>query len=153
MSEVDRIKDQFVRTSIGQAWHGPAVLESLEGVSLKQALARPIISAHTIAELALHIKAWVNITTIRLEGKAFNASAEDDWPEVNIASEEEWTKEIESLKESVNRLAASISSFQESRLDGLAAGQNYSNYFMLHGLIQHNVYHAGQISLLKKALG
>lgn len=153
MNEINRIRDQLLKSFEGGAWYGPSVLETLEGVSYEQASVRPVNNAHTIAELALHIKAWQNITRIRLEGNAFDASPADDWPEVNIASEKEWALEIEKLKESFKLLSESISKSNEAKLDYAAAGQNYSNYFMLHGLIQHNAYHAGQITLLKKALG
>jgi hypothetical protein len=49
-------------------------------------------------------------------------------------------------------LIESITELDKNILDGNVAGKNYTNYFLLHGLIQHNVYHAGQIALLKKTL-
>ena len=57
--ETEKIVNQLHRAFVGEAWHGPAVLEILKGVSAEQALARPLDGGHSIWELALHIEAWV----------------------------------------------------------------------------------------------
>ena len=58
MPEVNRIRDQLRRAFEGQAWHGPAVMELLDGVTAKQAATRPVVAVHTMWELVLHIGAW-----------------------------------------------------------------------------------------------
>jgi uncharacterized damage-inducible protein DinB len=58
MNEVQRIVDQLRRAFEGEAWHGPAVMQILEGITAAQAAAHPASGAHSIWEIVLHIAAW-----------------------------------------------------------------------------------------------
>ena len=79
MSEIERIREQLKRCHRGEAWHGPSVLEAIDGLSAEQAAARPVASGHTIFELVLHIIAWRNVARRRLEGERVD-SLPDDQP-------------------------------------------------------------------------
>lgn len=154
MSEVKRIKSEMRRAFEGEAWHGPSVMEILAGVTAEQAAARPIASAHTIWEITLHINAWESVVLRRLKGEPVGSIAdEENFPPVTITSEEAWRQAIEKLKQDNLALREAVASLDDNQLSDIAAGANYSIYFMLHGVIQHDLYHAGQIALLKKALG
>jgi uncharacterized damage-inducible protein DinB len=152
MTEPDRIEDQIKRAFEGDAWHGPATREVLAGVTAEQAASRHPAGAHTIWELVLHVTAWKVIVRRRLEGEPpFEPSPEEDWPPVGASEESDWQTTIEELERAQDRLHRAVKSFPESRLDETVAGQDYSHYVMLHGLVQHDLYHAGQIAILKKA--
>lgn len=58
MTEIQRIVDQLNRAFEGEAWHGPAVMDILEGITAQQAAARPFNGTHSIWEIVLHIAAW-----------------------------------------------------------------------------------------------
>jgi hypothetical protein len=66
-----RIADQLKRAFEGDAWHGPAVLEVLQGVTARAAASKPIPGAHSIWELVLHIAAWDGVIRRRMEGCSF----------------------------------------------------------------------------------
>ena len=149
--EVKRIADQLRRAFEGEAWHGPSLRELLTGVTAEMAAAKPIANAHSIWEIALHIAAWENAVRRRLEGEAVDLPAEEDWPKVTATSEAAWKKTLEALETSNTRLRETISRLTDSQLENKVAGQNHTMYFTLHGIIQHDLYHAGQIALLKKA--
>ena len=152
MSEVKRINSQLRRAFAGQAWHGPAVQELLAGVTAEQAAARRLPGAHNIWEIVLHIAAWEEVVRRRLEGEALkDAPGEVDWPPVTDTSEPAWRVALQKLDEGHQALREAVSRLDEAQLAETAAGTNYSIYFMLHGVIQHDLYHAGQIALLKKA--
>jgi len=154
VNEVKRISSQLRRSFDGEAWHGPSVREVLANVTAGQAAARPIPNAHTIWELALHIAAWENVARRRIEGEIIpNVSNEEDWPAVTDTGEEAWQKAIEYLGQNHEALRDVVRKLDEAQLSEMAAGANYSVYFLLHGVVQHNIYHAGQIALLKKANG
>ena len=68
MTEVGRIVDQLNRAFEGEAWHGPAVVEILEGITAQQAATRPLNGAHSIWEITLHIAAWERAVLLRLQG-------------------------------------------------------------------------------------
>lgn len=153
MSRSKFLAGQVRRSVIGGAWHGPAVLEIVKGVSARQAAQRPL-NTHSIWELLLHIDAWQQITLRRLQGEVFSAQpdSKEDWPPVGSATEAAWRKACASVKRSNQRLAAAAAKCSDKRLVALAGGQRYTNEFMLDGVVQHNIYHAGQIALLKKIL-
>jgi len=156
MSEVERIADQFRRAFDGQAWHGPSVLSILEGISAEQAAAHPLPGAHSIWELTLHIAAWESACERRLRGDPAQLSDEEDWPKVEDTSEESWSNAKNILMTNHQALLNAIASLDESRLDQPIINDSSisfsSVYVTLHGGVQHDLYHAGQIALLKKAL-
>jgi uncharacterized damage-inducible protein DinB len=152
MSEIERIRDQLKRSHQGEAWHGPSLGEVLDGISAERAAARPLGKAHTIWELVLHMVAWIEVARLRLEGERIDSLPdEEDFPKVVDPGEEAWRQALAQLDDAHARLDATLSRFEESRLDGPVPLRQDSYYTMLHGLIQHNAYHAGQIVLLGKA--
>lgn len=153
MTETHRINSLLKRAFQGPAWHGPSLRELLEGVTAEQALAHPIPGAHTIWELVNHVIAWEQISKRRLEGDSANDVPDEvNFPPVADTGEHAWQTTLESLAASNQSLRESIKRIDDVKLEEMAAGQNYSNYAMLHGVIQHDLYHAGQIALLKKAI-
>jgi uncharacterized damage-inducible protein DinB len=153
MSEIRRIGSQLRRTYYGKAWHGPSVREALAGVTARQAAERPVAGAHTIWEITLHIAAWERVALRRLRGEPVeNIPDEENFPTPPDDSEEAWQAALRDTDDVHAGLADEVAHLGEERLDELAAGADYSNRFMLYGLIQHNVYHAGQIAILKKAV-
>jgi len=151
MEEVKRIEDQLRRAFEGDAWHGPSVRKLLEDVTNEMAAARPLADAHSIWEIALHIAAWEGAVRRMLEGEVVKLSAEEDWPPVKDTSEAAWKDSLEALRNGHTQLRGTISRLTDSQLEDVVAGKDYPGYFMLHGIIQHDLYHAGQIAILKKA--
>ena len=153
MSEATRIADQLTRTFAGEAWHGDSLFEILEGVTAKQAAARPIKNAHTIWELVLHIAAWDNAVLRRLGGVAVTLSDAQNFPPVTDVSETAWRKALAEVRRVHEELVKAVSVLPDSQLDEMVPGKegaHYTFYYMLHGVAQHELYHAGQIALLKK---
>ena len=152
MSELKRINGQLKRAFEGKAWHGPSVSEVLAGVTAEQAAAHPIAGAHSIWEITVHIATWERVGRRRAEEFIpIDVSDEEDWPAVEDTSEAAWTRTLEDLRKNHEALRATIRALDESRLEDIVPGTEYSVYFLLHGVIQHDLYHAGQIALLKKA--
>ena len=154
MGEVRRINDQLRRAFDGQAWHGPAVMEVLANVTARQAAAHPISDAHSIWEIVVHIGVWESVARRRVEGEDIKSvPPEEDWPPVNDIGEEAWQKALEELRQGHEALRQAISKLDDAQLSELAMGAEYAIYLVLHGVIQHDLYPAGQIALLKKAMG
>lgn len=151
MGETRRLADQLKRAVAGVAWHGPSLLELLEDVPLEHVAARPVAGAHTIAEITRHALAWQDIVTRRLAGEPWrDETPDEDWPVTSGAAE--WQSLLERLQQGALKLAGDIEAFPDERLNKLIPGAEHSFYGMLHGLVQHHLYHAGQIALLKRAL-
>lgn len=153
MSEVERIAEQLQRAFEGDAWHGPSVQELLSDVTADQAARRPLAHAHNIWEIVLHITAWESVVRRRLAGEVIQELPdEQDWPPVGETSEAAWEKTLEDLKRGQQRLRQAIRGLRDDRLPEAVPSSDHSVYVMLHGVVQHDLYHGGQIALLKKAL-
>lgn len=153
IEEISRIADQLKRAFEGDAWHGPAVLEVLEGVNARAAAAKPVRGAHSIWEIVLHIAAWDGAIRRRMEGQALQLSDEQDFPPVRDTSDAAWRSALGNLKQRHAELIQVLLAMPDYRLTGQVPGKDYDFYHMLHGAVQHELYHAGQIALLKKVAG
>jgi uncharacterized damage-inducible protein DinB len=152
MSEIHRILDQMDRAFSGDAWHGPSLMSVLDGISAEDASTHPIRGAHSIWELVHHASAWNTISQHRVSGENVEITPERDWPPVWEVSEVAWKRALDNLVASHKSLSDSVKGFSDQRLEEKATGPDYSCYTVLHGVVQHNLYHAGQIVMLKKAL-
>ncbi len=151
MNQAGRIADLLHRAFHGNAWHGPAVLEVLADVSAPTAAARPLASAHSIWELVLHITAWEGAVFRRLDGDPALLGDAEDFPPVRDVSDAAWKKVMAALGSGHEALEQAVRALPESRLTEAVPGKDYDIYFLLHGVIQHDLYHAGQMAVLKKS--
>jgi uncharacterized damage-inducible protein DinB len=150
-SEGARIAEQLRRAFDGSAWHGPALLELLEDVDAAMAAARPVPDAHSIWELVLHIAVWDEAGLRRLSGKKWQPTGLANFPRVTKPTEAAWRKAIAATKRTHETLVKTVAALPDSRLADRVPGKRYDFYHMLHGIAQHELYHAGQIAILKKA--
>jgi uncharacterized damage-inducible protein DinB len=158
-SEIERIVDELQREHQGDPWHGSPLRAILGGITHVQAAAKPIPAAHSIWELVLHVTAWKQEVRRRLSGAPAGEPQEGDWPAVGDPTPERWRAALERL-ESVHRdLLTGIRALPEQTLfepsndpRDRETGAGVSYYVLLHGIVQHDVYHSGQIALLKKAV-
>lgn len=142
MNESERIADQLHRAFFGGAWHGPALKELLAGVTEEAADRRPIASGHSIREIVDHLHAWITEADATARGKQYETLEGDrDWPAGNS-----WTDALAALERAEESLEEVVRALPPDRL---GEGER-SLYYLLHGIVQHNLYHAGQIALLKK---
>jgi hypothetical protein len=140
MSELKRLNDQLKRAFEGTAWHGPSVSEVLAGVTAEQAAEHPIAGGHSIWELTLHIATWERVGRRRIEEfTPIDVSDEEDWPAVQDTSEEAWISTLDELRRNHAALRAAIRAMDETRLEDIVPGTQYSVYFLLHGVIQHDL--------------
>lgn len=155
-TETSRIADQLRRAFDGEAWHGPSVLEILSGVTAADAAARPLPKSHRIWDIVLHIAVWDDAARRRMAGEVVQPTPEEDWPAVTDISDRAWQRTLDHLKQTHDALVRAVTASSDSRLLERVPGKepdDYTLYYMLHGIVQHELYHAGQIALLKKAVG
>jgi uncharacterized damage-inducible protein DinB len=160
MREVERLRREVDATLDGDPWYGLAVSRILEGIDASKAAAHPVNGAHSIWELVAHMTAWVNETNRRLTGGAHGNPVEGDWPAITSTTPDSWSAARSALRQAHADLARTLTAIDDSDLERQiagaqvdAAGQPVTLYQTAAGLLQHDAYHAGQIALLKKALG
>jgi uncharacterized damage-inducible protein DinB len=147
------IAEQLRRGFEGDAWHGPALLELLNDIDATTAAAKPLHDVHSIWELVLHIAVWDAASIRRLSGEKTQPTGVANFPTVPKATEAAWRKAIAAAKRTHDVLIKTVKALPESRLRERVPGKKYDFYFMLHGVVQHELYHAGQIAILKKMQG
>lgn len=152
MSEATRIADQLRRAFHGEAWHGDSLFEILADVTAERAAVRPLAHTHTIWELVLHIAAWDGAVLRRLGGDAVELSDAENFPPVTDANELAWRQALAEVRRVHEQLITTVAALPDSRLEDMVPGKSgahYTFYYMLHGVVQHELYHAGQIALLR----
>lgn len=153
ISEACGIADQLQRAFYGEGWHGPGLMELLDDVDAKTAAAKPLKDVHSIWELVLHVAAWDGAGLVRLGGKVCQLTGKKNFPVVPEPTQEAWREAVDEAKRTHDRLVATVAGLNDSRLRDRVPGKKYDFYYMLHGIAQHELYHAGQIAILKKAAG
>jgi uncharacterized damage-inducible protein DinB len=151
VSEISLIVDQLQRGYDGNPWYGPSLVSVLQGVTPAKAAAQPGAGIHSIWELTEHIIAWEQIARRRLQGEVVqNVPESINFPPIREEDAASWHKTLAGLARAHTELLDTIRKLDESQLDKNLRGEDHNSYFLLHGVIQHNIYHAGQIALLKK---
>jgi uncharacterized damage-inducible protein DinB len=153
MTPTDRLVEQLNRTFRGPAWHGPTLVELLADVTAEEAAQVALPTVHTIWEIVLHAAAWKRAVRARVEGKPVQLEGDADWPLVLGDSERAWHDALADLDAAHVALEARVRALSDAALDEASPSDpSTSLYGTLHGVIQHDLYHAGQVAVLKKVL-
>jgi len=136
-----------------RSWHGTNLRGSLRGLSAAEAVWRPQRGRHNIWEEALHAAYWKYAVRQRLVGGkrgAFPLKGSNWFPSPQKASAAEWKKAVRLLGETHRSLRAAVAGFPEARLNRLMPGSKWRAFDCILGAAFHDIYHAGQIQLLKR---
>lgn len=148
----------------GPAWHGPSLRGALRGVTSRTAAARPGAGRHNIWEIAVHAAYWKYAVRRRLLGEKEHRFAYEgrNWftrPDGSksraksaASLERAWSEDVALLSRAHRELCATVASLKERDLDRAARGSHQTPRFMIEGIAMHDVYHAGQIQLLRRLL-
>ena len=127
------------------AWHGPAVMEVLNDID-ESIVNKKIGATHSILELVGHMTVWRTFVTERLLGHE-NFEVTD---EMNFSPPESWAKALDALLISQGKLLESLKQFPSERLSEIVPNRPYKFFTMINGIIHHDLYHLGQIVLIKR---
>ena len=149
MSEITRIAALMEETFEGSPYYGDSVLGALEGVTAEVAGQRPSWSAHSIWELVAHLTAELDYARNVIEGTAGPwIEGETTWPAVPDRSRKAWAEAVAELKRANRSLVDLVKQLDVTVLERQPVRVRGPFYIMLHGTMQHSIFHAGQISLL-----
>ena len=153
MAEKRRLLDLMDRAYRAKAWHGPALMESLAGVTPAMAAKRVVKGAHTIWDLVEHLATWNDAVALRLSGGKPQVPPEKNFPKLPRPTPAAWKKALRRLAASQRRFRAGVVKFPERQIGRKRPGVPTTWYVLIHGQIQHQLYHAGQIALLRRGMG
>jgi uncharacterized damage-inducible protein DinB len=143
----------------GRAWHGPTLRGALRGVTATEAAWRPGRRRHNIWEVTVHAAYWKHIVRRRITGEKRGsiAFAGTNWfrrPDSGRAErtrdlERAWEDDVELLVDEHRRLREAIAALPAGAIDRRVRGRDTAA-FTIRGIAAHDLYHAGQIQLLKR---
>ena len=136
-----------------KAWHGTNFRGSLRGLTAQEALWRPAPQRHNIWEITIHVAYWKYIVRRRILGEkrgSFPLKGSNSFARPESATPDAWRQDVLLLDETHRRLRQAILELPEVRLYHTPAGSKVSNAAMIYGSSSHDLYHAGQIQLLKR---
>ncbi|HWD89031.1 MAG TPA: DinB family protein [Mucilaginibacter sp.] len=159
MATSEKLQYELQNVLSGDPWYGNNVYSIIEQVTFEAAFEKPPGAAHTIAGIVLHMLSWTEEVLDRLNGKAPSLPLSGDWPDTGLPDEEKWQNYVNDLKLVNVNLLAAIGNFPEEqwneqvrgeREPSLGTGVTYKG--LISGLIQHHIYHAGQIAILNRII-
>ena len=153
--EIQYIIKSFESSLTGQPWFGRSVYAILGEVDESKVQTKPNGTEHSLIELLWHMNTWAEFTLGSLENRSIEemkAIETMDWRDIDPKIHT-WKKGMEQLKTIHSKIIELLNDkTDDSFLGGIVAIREYNYRFLLNGLIQHNIYHLGQIAYLKKML-
>lgn len=147
-TEVQKLDDILRHTFEKNAWHGVAVMEALNSID-ESIVHKKLNSTHSIIKLVTHMTAWRVFITERLAGNDhFEISNEMNFPDTKS-----WRQAVDALVDSQEKLLTSLEKFPNEKLSEVVPNRPFKFFTMLHGIVHHDLYHLGQIVLIKKIHG
>jgi uncharacterized damage-inducible protein DinB len=153
--ETQSIIRNLQNTLSGEPWFGRAAYLIMDEVDADKVYTKPNGTEHSLIELLYHMNTWATFTLLQLK----NAPAEEikaaesmDWREID-AGTHTWKKGMDELKDIHQQIVAILETKTDEFLSEMVTGRKFNYRFMLNGLIQHNIYHLGQVAYLKKFFG
>lgn len=136
-----------------KSWHGTNLRGSIRRVSAADAAWRPAAGRHNIWEIVVHAAYWKYAVRRRLTGErrgSFPLKGSDWFPRPDVPGEAAWQADIAILETTHASLREAIEKVPEKALHASPRGSSVSNFGIISGIAAHDLYHAGQIQLLKK---
>jgi uncharacterized damage-inducible protein DinB len=149
---LDLLEEAFDR----KAWHGPNLRGSIRGLDARTAAWRPAPGRHNAWELVVHAAYWKYAVRRRLTGEkrgSFPLEGSNWFARADGADAGAWKRDVALLVAEHRRLRETVAGLRESDLPRRAAGSTHTRARLIYGAAAHDVYHAGQIQLLKRLAG
>ena len=136
----------------GDPWYGEPFKSILNGIDPGIALKKEKKGTHNIAEILAHIIGWREFLLTRLTGNDFKIEQEEtfNWKRIDNNEKTAWKSLLIALEETQNKILNILEKSDDNLLDMPVHEKNYKMEYLIEGIIQHDIYHFGQISLLKK---
>ena len=138
-----------------KAWHGPTLRGSIRGVGPKEAAWRPRANKHNIWEIVVHAAYWKYIVRRRLLGEkigSFPIKGSNWFKRPLTVSAKDWREDIALLERCHRSMLEAIEGLHGNDLKKFPKGSQVATGEMMFGIAAHDIYHAGQIQLLKRLM-
>jgi hypothetical protein len=154
-SETQMLLKLVDESYISKAWHGPNLRGSLRGITVEEAAWRPSPNRHNIWEIIVHCAYWKYIVRRRILREtrgSFPYKGSNWFKRPIVLTREALNRDLRILKETHQSMVGAISSLNYAELRRIPKNSKVSNEAIVRGIASHDVYHAGQIQLLKRLM-
>ncbi|MFC0778398.1 DinB family protein [Flavobacterium sp. HJSW_4] len=152
MSESKRISNLYQSIYNGNPWLEVNLDNTLKNVTAEQAYRKINPNLNTIWEIVNHLIQWRRNILERMQGEVIKTPDHNYFVPVLDPSEAAWEQSLQTLAKSQDSWNAFFEDFSDADLAKIYVNNGHTYYEHLHGIIQHDVYHLGQIVILKKLL-
>lgn len=137
----------------GEPWFGRPAKTLLAEVTTDMAFT-PINGQHSIIQLIMHMINWRQFTVNRIEAapETLHYFEQHDWLSNPSPDEQLWQQTLAQLEGTQKKLLTAIKKMPANILNTIVPERSYTYYQLLHGIIQHDIYHLGQIAYIVKVL-
>jgi uncharacterized damage-inducible protein DinB len=159
MTTSEKLQRELEKVLSGDPWYGTPVYKILSGVTFETAYEKPPGSVNNIARIVLHMISWTEEVMDRLNGMTAGVPTSGDWPPTGSPDEQKWQNYVNDLKLVNVNLIGLIQHFPQEKWNEpmndernreLGSGVTYEE--LVNGLIQHHIYHSGQVALLTRII-
>jgi len=150
MTERDRLKSLFEKLYNGEPWLDLNTVTVLENVTAAQAAERVLPDCNTIWEIVNHLINWRQNVLMRVQGEVIQTPTSNYFEPIKDTSRKAWTDTLLRLADTQKAWVLFLDAFEESQFETNYPVNQLTYYEHIHGIIQHDAYHLGQIVLLKK---
>lgn len=152
MSENQRISSLYQSIYNGNPWLEVTLAHTLENLTAEQAYRKINPNLNTIWEIVNHLIQWRRNILLRMQGETIVTPDHNYFVPVLDPSEAAWEQSLQSLAKTQDSWNAFFEDFDDADLAKIYINNGHTFYEHIHGIIQHDVYHLGQIVILKKLL-
>lgn len=152
MKETTRISNLLEAIYNGEPWIDVTVAGTLQHINYIQAAIKIAGDRNSIWQIVNHLISWRQNVLQRIQGKILESPADNYFNEIEDISEAAWKQTIQRLEETQQQWISFLKNFKEESLEKIYPGNDLTYYQNIHGIIQHDAYHLGQIVLLAKLL-
>jgi uncharacterized damage-inducible protein DinB len=152
--EIQSIIIRIENVNSGEPWFGQAIHNILEEINTNNVFIKPDKTGHSMIELLYHMITWAEFTLQRIMSdkiKDLAAAEKLDWQQINPKIHT-WQKGVDNFKKIHRQIISTINNKEDSFLEEKVDYRTYNFRYLINGMIEHNIYHSGQIAYVNKLL-
>lgn len=142
--------EQFQNLYNGSPWYGDSLRQKLDTVSADEAFSIPAPGAHSVAQLVAHVLVWRRLLVERIKGNndfQIHVNSSRDWPPAGLLEAKGWEALLAELDANQTELLALLRTGDDALLERPLPDGKHAMRLLLDGILQHDVYHIGQIGI------
>jgi uncharacterized damage-inducible protein DinB len=154
-NELKEILSQLEDSYKGDPWYGRNILSVLKEIDPAKVCEKPNTQSHSMLQLLYHMITWRSFVISRIENdrsKPLSYFENKDWEYLNDGDQSLWQQGLDHFDAAQKTLVSLVTNMDEKMLDEIVFEREYNFRKLLYGVIQHDIYHSGQLNYIHKLL-